>query len=162
MRQHLITAALLLTSLLSLGGCGDDDDDVAATDLGVDAFVMAPLESCVQAGDVGNDIGIGTFCTPRGRECSAFPLARLCLAAAAPSENQWFCTRLCERDDQCGADARCFGDARGMSCVPSRCLDPVEDGGTAVDGGSGGDAGSVDAGAVDGGTDVDAGSVDAG
>jgi hypothetical protein len=144
-----ITASLLLASFALLAACGDDDD--AAPDLGVDAFVMVPAESCVQAGDVGNDIGIGTFCTPRGRECSAFPLAGLCLAAAAPSENQWFCTRLCERDDQCGADARCFGDARGKSCVPSRCLDPVEDGGTALDGGA-----EVDAGPLDGGGDIDA------
>ena len=150
MRPHLLTAALLLTSLLSLAACGDDDDVAPARDLGVDAFVMAPAESCAQPGDVGNDIGIGTFCTPRGNECRAFPLAGLCLAAAAPSERQWFCTRLCERDDQCGADARCFGDARGMSCVPSRCLDPVEDGSAAIDGGD------VDAGALDGGANADA------
>ncbi len=152
---------LLFASLALLTACGDDDG-VAPVDLGVDSNVMVPVESCVQAGEVGNDIGIGTFCTPRGRECSAFPLAGLCLAAAAPSEHQWFCTRLCERDDQCGADARCFGDASGMACVPSRCLDPVEDAGTAPDGGAGVDAGSLDGGAaVDAALDVDGGTRDA-
>ena len=131
MRIRFVT---FLLALSALAACGDDDD-VPATDLGVDAPLAVPPESCSQPGDVGNANGVGTFCTPGGRECRAFPLAGLCLASAAPAENQWWCTRLCERDDQCGSDARCFGDARGKSCVPTRCLDPEPDAGASDDAG---------------------------
>ena len=72
------------------------------------------------------------------------------LASAAPAENQWWCTRLCERDDQCGSEARCFGDARGKSCVPTRCLDPEPDAGVSDDAGLIDDASvSDDAGLID-------------
>lgn len=157
MRQTLPT--LLLLALSCASACGDDDAPAPAMDLGFDANLMVPPGSCSQIGQVGNENGVGTFCTPTGRECSPFPLAGICLARVAPAEEQWFCTRLCERDDQCGADARCFGDTRGMSCVPSRCLDPEVDAG-ADDAGTD-DAGADDAGADDAGAD-DAGADDAG
>lgn len=91
---------------------------------------------------MGNANGVGAFCTPSGRECTVFPLAGLCLAAVAPDEGQWFCTRTCTMDSQCGADAVCVGDMRGHGCVPTRCAGPPADAG--LD-----DAGSSDAGAGD-------------
>jgi hypothetical protein len=125
------------------GGRGD------GIDAGLDGGLAVPPGSCAQPGDVGNEIGVGAFCTPRGRECAAFSMAPLCLAQAAPDEGQWFCTRLCSTDDQCGSDARCLGDARGRACVPVRCVDPEIDAGT-----FGGDAGSFGG---DAGGDGDAG-----
>ena len=128
-----------------------------------DTGETVPPGSCAQRGDVGNDIGIGTFCTPHGRECSAFPMAALCLAAVAPTDGQWFCTRTCTSDAQCGMDAVCTGDARGRACVPARCAPPPSDAG--VDDAATSDTGvpedtgaSVDAGAAnDAATSADAG-----
>lgn len=152
--MRLALRTCLVLSLALTAACGDDDVTPPPPDLGaVDMDLMVPPGSCAQRGDVGNDIGIGTFCTPTGRECRAFPLAGLCIVSVAPAEGQWFCTRLCERDDQCGLDARCVGDMRGKSCVPSRCLTPEVDGGADSDAG-----GTVDAAvATDAGVSVDAG-----
>jgi hypothetical protein len=96
-------------------GCSDSSD---ASQTGV------PASSCAQPGDTGNENGVGRFCSPDGGECSG--LAPMCLADVAPAEGQWFCTRLCTEDDQCGSDARCIGDERGSACVPEHCLGDSE------------------------------------
>jgi hypothetical protein len=81
---------------------------------------MAPAASCVQAGDKGNDNGVGTFCTPGGGECNAFAKAGLCLADAG--QDQWFCTRIgCTTDMDCGTAAHCHLDPGGAACVPDKC-----------------------------------------
>lgn len=131
-------SALAVTSFM-LAACGSSG---AAPDAGRDASVEAPAESCVQRGDVGNDRGIGTFCTPRGSECAEFPQAGLCLAQVAPAEGQWFCTRTCTSDAQCGEGALCDGDARGRACIPARCLADRPDAGAGTDAGADTDAGA--------------------
>jgi hypothetical protein len=80
----------------------------------------APAASCTQAGDKGNENGIGTFCTPGGGECGMFPKAGLCLADVG--QDQWFCTRIgCKTDDDCGSAAHCHLDNAGAGCVPDKC-----------------------------------------
>lgn len=75
---------------------------------------------CIQPGDVGNDIGVGHYCTPGGNECADFPLATLCLADVAQPE--WFCTRIgCDETTNCGADAGCLIDPQGSACVLCAC-----------------------------------------
>ncbi len=88
-----------------------------------DPDLTTPAESCVQPGDLGNEKGVGLHCTPTGTECRETSNASLCLAAIAPDNNQWFCTRLCREDADCGQDAVCDGDERGKACIPARCLD---------------------------------------
>jgi hypothetical protein len=101
------------------GGSGGSGGSGAS---GGDAANDAPVtQGCVQPGDHGNEIGVGEFCTPGGTECP--PGAPLCLATAAPEEDQWFCTRLCDEATNCGADAFCLLEARGSACVPNRCVD---------------------------------------
>lgn len=103
-----------------VSACGEDEPTE------VDAGPQAPESSCVQAGDIGNSQGVGTFCWPGGRVCNGFDLAPLCLAEAAPEDGQWFCTRLCDEDADCGENAVCDGDGRGSACIPARC-DPGDD-----------------------------------
>ena len=80
----------------------------------------APAASCTQAGDKGNENGVGTFCTPGGGECEAFPKAGLCLADVF--QDQWFCTRIgCKTDVDCGTAAHCHLDPGGAACVPDKC-----------------------------------------
>lgn len=126
---------------LCLGACNPSP---GAPDTGP----MPPAGSCAQPGDVGNENGVGQFCTPTGGECSGNPLAGLCLASLSPSDGQWFCTRLCTSDTMCGTDAVCTGDPRGRACVPARCAPPPEDAGT-PDSGAVGDGGGSDSGATD-------------
>lgn len=159
---------LALVALLVAIAAGCGDDDAAATDAGSDASRprdggLPPPESCVQPGDVGNERGIGAYCSPQGHECRAYPLATLCLADVTPENGQWFCTRLCSDDSACGEGARCYGNDLGAACVPLRCLDEedagagdggVDDGGmddAAVEDASADDAGEMDASGGDGG-----------
>jgi hypothetical protein len=127
--------------LVALDGCSSDAadtgspaprDDATTGDVASDSPLST--SSCVQPGDHGNELGIGEYCTPGGGECRGFALAPLCLAEAAPDDDQWFCTRiLCTTDDQCGSDTFCLVTDRGSACVPLRCVDDPPDGGTTSD-----------------------------
>lgn len=147
------TRALALWIAVASVGCGQPAN---AGDAGSDAALSVPSGSCSQPGDHGNDIGVGEFCTPRGSECAATSQAQLCLAQVAPAEGQWFCTRLCTSDAQCGTGAVCDGDGRGSACIPARCAPPPDDAGVSTDTG-GADGAAPDAGPADAGAGVDAG-----
>ena len=93
-----------------------------------------PSTSCVKRGDVGNSQGVGTYCTPTGGECKAFPKAGLCLASVG--QDLWGCTRLgCSADADCSDAAHCHHDPSGSACIPDRCESAP---GAAGSGGSGG------------------------
>ena len=102
----------------------------------------APAASCKQAGDKGNENGVGTFCTPHGDECVNFPKAGLCLANVG--EDQWFCTRIgCKTDVDCGTAAHCHVDPGGTGCVPDQCEMPTSSGSSgSSSSGTGGAGGS--------------------
>lgn len=135
--QEMCASVMYYTPFDQLDGC--IEDGTVQPDAGsgpVDASVAlgdggVPVGSCAQPGDVGNDQGVGTFCTARGNQCAGHA-ANLCLAALAPTQGQWFCTHLCTTSDQCGANATCDGDSRGRVCIPNRCLSPADDGGVAI------------------------------
>ena len=79
-------------------------------------------DMCIKAGDPGNDIGVGAFCTPGGGECKAFPLAARCLADVGQDEH--FCTRIgCDETTNCGMGAGCLIEGAGSACVPCKCDD---------------------------------------
>ena len=130
---HTSARLLVCATLLALG-CGSSSEgakasaDTGATD---DADgPKVPATSCVRPGDKGNDKGVGTPCTPFGRECDAFASsAPVCLADVG--QDQWMCTRVgCKDDGDCGKDATCYKDPGGSACVPNRCLDAPPDSGT--------------------------------
>lgn len=107
-------AVLVLVALTAIPACGGGDDTAA-----VDAD-PTPAESCVRPGDVGNNLGVGQYCTPAGSECAGFDLAPLCLASVG--QDQWFCTRIgCDATTDCGEGAGCLIQPDGSACVPCRC-----------------------------------------
>lgn len=104
-----------------------------------------PAASCVKQGGKGNENGVGTYCTPGGGECTAFPLAGLCLADVG--QDQWLCTRIgCKVDADCGTAAHCHLDPAGSACIPDACEPPTtatsSGSGTGGAGGGGGAGGS--------------------
>lgn len=108
------------TTTSGTGGSTSSSTDTGTG--GAGGGVMAPAASCIQAGEKGNDTGVGTFCTPGGGECSGFPKAGLCLADVG--QDQWFCTRIgCKTDADCGMAAHCHLDPSGAACVPDKCED---------------------------------------
>lgn len=110
---------LVSVALVALIACGGDDG--AAVDAAVDAAPDAS-NACVQPTDQGNELGVGTPCTPGGGECGAFAMAPLCLADVG--QDEWFCTRIgCTAATNCGTGAGCLIETGGSACVPCRCDD---------------------------------------
>ncbi len=106
----LLGIALLAALPACGGGTADPPIDADPT----------PAESCVRPGDVGNNNGVGQYCTPEGGECAPFDLAPLCLATVG--QQQWFCTRIgCDANTNCGEGAGCLLETDGSACVPCRC-----------------------------------------
>jgi hypothetical protein len=126
MMRHFALLAFVLV------GCGSDDAPATTTDTGSSTDTndtpTVPAASCVRPGDKGNDKGVGTFCTPLGKECAGFAGAPLCLADVG--QDQWMCSRIgCSTNADCGMDATCYKDPKGAGCVPNRCLSPTTDAG---------------------------------
>ncbi|MGZ3422514.1 MAG: hypothetical protein ACXVEF_25545 [Polyangiales bacterium] len=135
----------LLSSVIAVVcvACSSSSSDSTTSDASnVDtAAPTAPKASCVQPGDKGNDVGVGTPCTPLGHECGAFAGAPVCLADVG--QDQWMCTRIgCTKDSECGTGATCFKDPGGSACVPNRCLDSMDAGPETGETDSGSDTGS--------------------
>lgn len=128
MRRALF-ATVAVATIASLGAACDDTSGAGgATSSGSTTSSSASSGStstgntqmCIQPDDVGNDLGIGHYCTPGGGECKAFPLAALCLADVGQDEH--FCTRIgCDATTNCGMGAGCLIDPQGSACVPCKC-----------------------------------------
>jgi hypothetical protein len=110
-----------------------------------DPVLKPPPGACVQPGDMGNEIGVGTPCTPNGKECIYLkPKPLSCTADFG--QDEWFCTvAFCKSDDQCGTDAFCHMTGIGSGCVLKRCFSDGA-GGMGGSGGSGGAGGMGGAG----------------
>ncbi len=77
-----------------------------------------PTQGCAAETDLGNELGVGRFCTEGGTECEGQE-ANFCIAGFS-SEN--YCTViLCESDDECGEGASCVAEGPGSACVPDKC-----------------------------------------
>jgi hypothetical protein len=75
---------------------------------------------CAAAGDPGNDVGVGKYCTNQGHECSGG--ASMCLADYTMGAFGDFCTKLCSQDADCGTGATCNGSGTSPKiCFPSAC-----------------------------------------
>lgn len=117
-----------------------------------DPVLKPPPEACIQPGDKGNEIGVGTPCTPNGKECiSLMPKPLSCTADFG--QDEWFCTvAFCKSDADCGTEALCHMTGIGSGCVLKRCFGGGSggSGGTGGAGGSGGTAGMGGAGGAGG------------
>ncbi len=76
-------------------------------------------DGCGQPDDLGNELGIGLYCTADGNECADNGVANFCIAAFS-SHN--YCTKiLCQDDSECGTGAHCATESAGSACVPDYC-----------------------------------------
>lgn len=144
-----LAAAVMLAASCSDETTGDPSSassSSSSSSVGGSGGGGPPANSCVQPGDVGNDHGVGQYCTPVGGECAAFPEAPLCLASVG--QDQWFCTRIgCDETTDCGSAAGCLITASGSACVPCRC----DDAGIGCGAGGGGSGGAPSGGGGSGG-----------
>jgi hypothetical protein len=88
--------------------------------------------SCGQPCDVGNNLGVGRYCTKGGGECNKNDNGFIfCTIDEDPTAPAAFCTGVCGSDGDCGSDAYCDGSGSTgpHGCVPASC------GGTPTDAG---------------------------
>jgi len=76
-------------------------------------------DGCGVAGDLGNDVGVGLYCTPGGEECADNGAANFCIANF--SDHNYCTIILCSNDEQCGEGAHCASESAGSACVPDYC-----------------------------------------
>lgn len=85
-----------------------------------------PGPACANAGDPGNELEVGKYCSKGGHECTN--AASFCLADFTKGAFGDFCSRACSADADCGTGATCSkppvdGGAQGQSvCVPTQCV----------------------------------------
>ncbi len=84
-------------------------------------------DTCVRACDLGNDKGVGKYCSRGCRQCRDNTEALICtvdFGQPAPG----FCTLECTGPSDttsCGPGAHCACNAMGCGCLPDLCPDPV-------------------------------------
>lgn len=116
---------LALLIVLVAAACGGDDSPAAdapqALPDGPPVMPDGDPNACASPGAVGNEMGVGEYCTEGNGECSDNTGAFFCTADVG--ETPSFCTKPCSTTAQCGADATCRGEVDGgqMGCVPN-CL----------------------------------------
>jgi len=92
---------------------------------GADAGPTLPGPPCAAAGDPGNELEVGKYCSRGGKECAN--AASFCLADFTKGAFGDFCSKTCSTDADCGAGASCSTaqvDAAAQSpsvCVPTKC-----------------------------------------
>jgi hypothetical protein len=143
--REAIFGVVLLAAMIS---CGDDAGS-AGSGGGTTSSTTSgsggtgggpPADSCVQPGDMGNEIGVGEYCTPLGGQCADNSVAQFCLADVG--QDQWMCTRIgCDENTDCGANTGCLITDDGSACVPCRCDDSGIGCATSSAGGNGGGGG---------------------
>ena len=135
--------SLLVMLVLVAAACGDNatngtgdagsSGDLSAVTGSAD---LAFLSRCGHAGDVGNSVGVGRFCTNQGPDCTMNGKATTCSAlfnGSTPSPtDSYFCSFQCLMTDpagSCGDNAECLCASSGLcACIPVSCA-PQGDGG---------------------------------
>jgi hypothetical protein len=116
--RTFISVCFLVGAACSSGGSSTPDNPDAST---ADAYESA----CGKPGDMGNELGIGTFCASLS-DCSMTQSAPLC--SSLGDRTTHFCTRTCQSTGpatQCGTGAECTCNANNQcGCTPSSCLAP--------------------------------------
>lgn len=88
-----------------------------------------PSDPCVRPCDVGNERGVGRYCTPGGGECAGNRTGILICTVDVEPSGPAFCTTPCTTDANCGTGAMCVHESAGSGCVPLACLGGDSDGG---------------------------------
>jgi hypothetical protein len=101
-----------------------------ATDSCEDGGSPAPVDAtsdhindeanCVKPGTPNNEVGVGGYC-----ETDSDCAGTLCSGVYGAPVHDWFCTKLCKIDSDCGSGEYCaHNDPRGVACVPLTCGSP--------------------------------------
>lgn len=79
----------------------------------------AQSATCGAPGDLGNDLGVGKYCTQGGGQCQGLN-ASIC-SADIQLNGSGICSKACNTDADCGTGAVCYQDTLGKGCEPVSC-----------------------------------------
>lgn len=116
----MTTMRFALVGVLLLAACGGSSSPTSADAATADAFVSA----CGKPGDLGNEMGVGKFCTSLS-DCAGSLTAPLC--SSLGDKETHFCTHTCSATAACdcgtGAERTCNANNQ-CGCTPTVCLGP--------------------------------------
>jgi hypothetical protein len=85
-----------------------------------------PNANCIKPGTPNNEQGVGGYCEPGRGDCPTDAGASFCSAdyteIAPIPDNEWFCSTICDTDDECGTGMKCNQGDFGRGCAPLVCL----------------------------------------
>ena len=85
-----------------------------------------PDANCVKPGTPNNERGIGGYCEPMRGDCESEQGPRFCTADFAElttvDDDKWFCTTVCETNEECGTGVICAVSGTRKGCVPPACV----------------------------------------
>lgn len=130
-------AVFVLIGLLALA-CGGGSSDKKAVDAAAPDATCNTSDPCNDPCAVGNEFGVGRYCTPGHGECNkngALGGFIFCTKDYEPTETVQYCTGACKVDADCGTGAYCTGSGMGSKgCIPAACGGvPSVDAGVTVD-----------------------------
>ena len=101
-------------------------EDAAAPDVAGDGRKPRdPDANCVKPGTPNNERGIGGYCEPMRGDCESEQGPRFCTADFAEltpiDDDKWFCSTVCQTDEECGTGAMCVRVGIGNGCSPFAC-----------------------------------------
>ncbi len=111
----------ILVALLA-GACNASTGGPPAS--GADAATDAPPPdelNCVRPGTPNNEMGVGGYCETDADCKNDAGTGTLCSAIYGAPVHDWFCTKYCKMDSDCGSGEYCAHDPRGIACVPLVC-----------------------------------------
>ena len=112
--RHAVAIALLV----ACGGGGATQSDAPGS-------CATPSTACSDPCNVGNELGVGRYCTPGHGECNqngAVGGFIFCTKDYEPTETVQYCTGACKVDADCGTGAYCSGSGQGSKgCIPATC-----------------------------------------
>jgi hypothetical protein len=113
-----ILGSVALAVLLALGptACSSSESEPSVADASAETSTRDAAANCIPPGTPNDARGIGGYCET-GEDCPS----SFCSALFKAPDDAWFCTIPCKIDDDCGDDAACMSDARGIACVPLVC-----------------------------------------
>jgi hypothetical protein len=114
---------LITIAAAMLAACGSSSTAHKNPDAAIDSSIDAFYSTCGHPGDMGNELGIGKFCTSLG-DCAGTVDAPLC--SILGDQTTHFCTKTCTSGgpmNQCGTLTMCVCNGSNQcGCTPNVCV----------------------------------------
>ena len=119
--------SMLISGCVALTPIGGSDAGPPDSGMVCGDQIPIPSDPCL-LGQCGNGLGVGQPCTRGGNECAGYTLGEAIFCSADFSDTSiWFCTKACNEDEDCGADAICEKNPddplSAKGCVLQRCTE---------------------------------------